>query len=972
MLAQRSLGVPVCLRCRLSQARLRFGRAPVLPLAANTTAAAAAASFTSYTRRLRAGDPADTLDVVPPDIRKDLDDTNPFAASVRKVETEVPDEDARIKRKSMFKPLRRVRKGRKVKELSAPLKRQYLGQDSEVLILRDVIEPSKDRRDDAPAEDDSTAAGRRDNIRQELEASIAGQSSVPGQEEVNEQISKLKPMSMEGPHYPTFVTRKELADIRKALKDGYTVAQLRRYASVVEKIQELKELNMEETSEPGFMWKSAWQEGTTPIEKRLPEVDTTVAPIEKLTKMKVVDRIVRGIWEVGVIEENEAIGEIEVRLEPWQLDLLLSISRPTANYTILDNIGHQRRVRIESYRPDGILRFIAERENSEQAITDLERAIRRFQSLSLNLNDFESLRQRRGLQKLSDFFSERDLEVTSRLSGTVLDASLDSQLLIHGTDQTAVEVARRILLSIIDSPSGAETRIVADTEGEGFIQTSTSESALHYRHRRKNYGRWTFPVTRDSIQPRKAPTDASDETEKKHEGYPESQEEQATEADIVETATEAPKLLPESAEPEIQGAKDQLELTKEITNYLTSPANGPSGAPEGTYTATKNNRNTYWGPHSFVELYANYGNVIHKPPPTNNSLTPVSLPGLLNHSGNASRTFLSVVPGFSPLLQYVVASTKFQRHFNDEKYPDSLLFRFSPAPWDLEDPSSLEDFPDLGLRLQVGRDQGRARFQGMGMTIRERNIDVLLPRKAVDMRFVRREVLWTRDALVRSEEIRHYLTMINTNLSGGGAIRAPANLTLRIPAWTINNSDKYNSLPAEETEHGKEFVKEFVFTGVEHRQMVKFDLPDDQHRISYTSVEAGRVGGRRGELRLRLRKPAKNMEELYDQVPELVQGAFDFASLIDDAVHNRLPAPDVKIEKYVHHAPFKRVMPDGRVEEPMLYNTIKEVEDEEVESGEKVEREPHSGGQTEQTTREGDEAVSRVENVDAPLKEGAN
>lgn len=100
----------------------------------------------------------------------------------------------------------------------------------------------------------------------------------------------------------------------------------------------------------------------------------------------------------------------------------------TANYTILDNIGHQRRVRIESYRPDGILRFIAERENSEQAITDLERAIRRFQSLSLNLNDFESLRQRRGLQKLSDFFSERDLEVTSRLSGTVLDASLDSQV----------------------------------------------------------------------------------------------------------------------------------------------------------------------------------------------------------------------------------------------------------------------------------------------------------------------------------------------------------------------------------------------------------------------------------------------------------------------------------------------------------------------------------------------------------------
>lgn len=93
---------------------------------------------------------------------------------------------------------------------------------------------------------------------------------------------------------------------------------------------------------------------------------------------------------------------------------------------MLDNIGNQRKVRIESYRPENILRFIAERETAEAAVTDIERLLRRFLTRKLDLQDFESLRQKRGLEKLRDFFSRRDLEFTARLSNTVIDSSSES------------------------------------------------------------------------------------------------------------------------------------------------------------------------------------------------------------------------------------------------------------------------------------------------------------------------------------------------------------------------------------------------------------------------------------------------------------------------------------------------------------------------------------------------------------------
>ncbi|KAL1634284.1 hypothetical protein SLS58_010726 [Diplodia intermedia] len=933
--------------------------------------------------------PIRTVQAAQPEIRRESADYNENTHLIRTVASD-RERPTGSKTGPKPKPERRGRHGQTIKETSATLQRQSLGERSEVLILRDLTPlPKKEDKASAvaPAEENE-AARRRREIREALEASIAGQSAVAGQEEANEQINKLRPVSAEGRQYPPFITRQAAKALRKALKDGYAVGQLRRYAAVHEGLVQLQELKREERAEQSLLWQSAWQEGVSPIEQRLPEPEKTDVPLDRLPKMKVVDRILWDLWNVNIIEENGAVGEIEIKLEPWQFDLL-TLAKQGGEFTILDNIGHQRRIRIDLYRPECILRFTAERENGEQAVTDIARVLRRFTASTLNLKHFESLRQKRGLDRLMDFFSTKDLEVTARLSNVVIDSSSKSSVGIYGVNGRTVDLAKRMLLGMINPPTGAETAILADAEGDGFLQSCATESALHYRHRKKNYGRWTFPVQRDSTKEEKsqavdeepgsktpegstttsteAPPDHSPD-DRKTEAHDDSTKEEKSQAVDEEpgsetpegsttTSTEAPPdHSPDNLNTEAHDADSQPRLAEKIIQFFTAPSDNLSDVSKGAHDSAESKRLSYWQPSALTEFYATFGNVLHKPPPNNDSLSPISLPNILEHGGHPSRVFLHTVPGFSPLLQHLATYTRLNRHANEQMNPDALLFRFMPSPWDLEDPSSLEDFPDLGFRVELAKKTGKARFQGLGLTTRERTIDVLMPGKPVDVRFTQREVLWTNKVLDLSTEVRDYLSNISTNIDLGGSIWAPLTLTIRIPAWVVKNSEKYSSLPVQYTDRGKEIVKQFIFTAVEHRQMCRYDLPDSNQRVSYTSVEGGRFGGRRGELRVRLRRPARDLEQLQEQVPDLVDGALNVASMIDDAVHGKLLAEPVRIQKIARHAAIKRLTPEGRFEEPFQPN-IRYADD---EGGKNVES---AGGKTKQASFRAEEA---------PLKAGEN
>lgn len=105
------------------------------------------------------------------------------------------------------------------------------------------------------------------------------------------------------------------------------------------------------------------------------------------------------------------------------------IADPLAeNYSILDNIGYHRNVRIESYRPERIIRFIAVRENAEQAAMDLERSLRGAASLDVDLSVFEAIRQQREKSRLLDLLSQGDIDVATRLSRTVIETSSESKV----------------------------------------------------------------------------------------------------------------------------------------------------------------------------------------------------------------------------------------------------------------------------------------------------------------------------------------------------------------------------------------------------------------------------------------------------------------------------------------------------------------------------------------------------------------
>lgn len=71
--------------------------------------------------------------------------------------------------------------------------------------------------------------------------------------------------------------------------------------------------------------RSEWQPGTTDITQRLPGVDRHVKIKryrKNVSKQLLVDRILRDVWNLMLLEEIESPGELELSLQSWQLALL--------------------------------------------------------------------------------------------------------------------------------------------------------------------------------------------------------------------------------------------------------------------------------------------------------------------------------------------------------------------------------------------------------------------------------------------------------------------------------------------------------------------------------------------------------------------------------------------------------------------------------------------------------------------------
>ena len=116
----------------------------------------------------------------------------------------------------------------------------------------------------------------------------------------------------------------------------------------------------------------------------------------------------------------------------------------------------------------------------------------------------------------------------------------------------------------------------------------------------------------------------------------------------------------------------------------------------------------------------------------------------------------------------------------------------------------------------------------------------------------------------------------NLGIWGTERLRTPTEITLEIPLHAMRS----HTLPAEE--NPTPVLAEYTFTNLEHHSELRipFRERDSRTDLTYTSIEAGKIGGRRDELALRhCDDPGQKTADLNE--------ADDTASIAQSAVFNK-------------------------------------------------------------------------------------
>ena len=228
-------------------------------------------------------------------------------------------------------PLDRSRKGKgkgRLRETTATLGGvKRLGDDADILVLRDVGDDASTERNVAPDVIPS-ASSTPINIL----GSLQEERKPITPEEIIQQLDSLRPKTHAGPDEPHYVNQSTFVRLSRKLLQSFTGPQLSHYYSVTKGVerknvgqQVLDSLKQLQSKAKRPEERSDWHPGTTQIDRRLPGLDVHQTKLKRpISKHLIVDQILRDVWKLVLLDEIESPGELELSLKPWQLSLLAS------------------------------------------------------------------------------------------------------------------------------------------------------------------------------------------------------------------------------------------------------------------------------------------------------------------------------------------------------------------------------------------------------------------------------------------------------------------------------------------------------------------------------------------------------------------------------------------------------------------------------------------------------------------------
>lgn len=756
------------------------------------------------------------------------------------------------------------KKGRKQRQTSEALATKSLGEQSEIVVFRDVVD-TRSKIAAKPKDSKELDAGEAglkglSLTAEQIRTAMSETDEAPNEEDVDASIDALRP------HAPA-LEEPEFDRLVKDLLDSYNMRQLSRYlrrsllshktsTTVVRKLTYKSEHSPAQGTRTITFTRSRWQPGRTPLEKRrtlnIPSPDGVLSS----PKARVVERIVRVAWEVTTKSEEAEVGELEIEMLPWMLAMFfdLSVMGKPKYHTLIEPPMLLRKSQIRPYRPDGIIRITARRFDAEEIATQLEDKVLLMGKLQLDLSKFgpnNNTKQLTGMT-LQHFRKSEVLEISQRTQSVFIQQT-DGTIGIHSFKRIDRANARRLLLSLMNFTSRNAHHMKL-----GSLQVTESQPAnlqvqstalvpvypgrgLHFRDRSKKFARVTTPVQRKGKQ-----------------SEPVTESSLKTRAADIALAIESmtPSLDQEKAKTSVQAA----ELPLGSDSYW-------AGTP---FTAHR------WRVNLGLLLQQQEGEV------TGNLLTPDKT--ALDHNPNntndsdSKTVFLRQVPEHETILSYFLP---FERPAGqtvqepDRTQPDrvarksTIKAHFIPSPFDKYGPKALHLFPHLELTLQRsynGSEGVELKIEGLHGVLEKQVVDVPLPDQAIDLRLTREVTADAfKPAVLADTQIRKFVTALNQSVRAKGALQGTTEITFKMPGWMgqpagAGRQAQDESLPEIPVTYLFDRFEQVQSTGfrknkealderAQHSAPVK--LFNDHFfgiRLDYREVEAGDIGGRHTDI----------------------------------------------------------------------------------------------------------------------------
>lgn len=384
-----------------------------------------------------------------------------------------------------------------------------------------------------------------------------------------------------------------------------------------------------------------------------------------------------------------------------------------------------------------------------------------------------------------------------------------------------------------------------------FVSFPAGEG-LSWRDRLRHWTRWVYP-TQKNLDSQVYDPDLTDGI---GEINPNSREEKV-ENDL--TSHLMPSLSPggrsnisdTNDENQVEEAESKPQEDERESSIQTDKPE-PKGKSRG--------KAVLWKTKYHTETSALFGSVLHRG-------SKISSPTSSEdpESGSSHTAFSTLVPNLSRFFRGV-------NSLNSGTPVEYLFLRFQPNPF-WKPPTLPEEkepvhsprpraigsiassaFPSIELRLAIGKTKSIVPMTLMAI-VDEKNVDVMLPDNLLDVRYHQRTMCHLRHNEPSDiyKLISRFLDASRLNLQGQGALETPPKITIPLSRHLLTPESirllRGNNKETKEWKKKDLFDVEYLFSGMEIRSTLKFEY--EGWRMLYTSIEAGKSGGRRSEFSLR-------------------------------------------------------------------------------------------------------------------------